>query len=131
MFRLASILMVRILLVEDDALMLSVLSLSLRRAGHTVLTASNVQQARAVMATNKIDVLVSDLTLPDRDGDELAAGCPVPAIAMSGLDGDDASKRSARAGFARHLAKPFELEELLEAVRQLTSAAPQSESTGS
>jgi two-component system OmpR family response regulator len=122
--------MARILLVEDDVLMLSVLSLSLRRAGHTVLTASSVQQARAVLAANQIDVLVSDLTLPDRDGDELAAACPVPAIAMSGLDGEDAAKRSARAGFARHLAKPFELEDLLEAVRKLTGAAPESSSTG-
>ncbi|MCY2958262.1 MAG: response regulator [Planctomycetota bacterium] len=109
-----------ILLVEDDPLMLTVLTMCLRRAGHFVLQASTFEQARKLLVQEPIDLLVSDLTLPDADGDGLAALCKVPAIAMSGLPDIEARQRSLRAGFARHLAKPFELELLTTAITQLT-----------
>jgi len=120
-----------ILLVEDNADTLRILSRSLQRAGCGVVTAGNIQTALAVAREaretgEKIDLLVSDLGLPDGDGRdlmrELQALYGLPGIAVSGFGMEEDVEKSRAAGFATHLTKPVQIEDLRRAISQLLGA---------
>jgi CheY-like chemotaxis protein len=62
--------MSRILLVDDDVTVLQTLTLVLQRSGYEVVSASNVNQALALIGSQRFDVLISDLHMPQH-GDGL------------------------------------------------------------
>jgi CheY-like chemotaxis protein len=113
-----------ILLVEDDKDSLSALSRLLRLSGHRPLAAGTAAEAVRLAAGERCDVVVSDVGLPDRSGlelmRELAAAHSVPGIAVSGYTDAADVRECARAGFSRHLKKPIDFQELLNAVEELT-----------
>ncbi|MDD5349304.1 MAG: ATP-binding protein [Chthoniobacteraceae bacterium] len=117
-----------ILLVEDHADTLRILSRSLRRAGCAVVTAESVESALAAARKAreegvKIDLLVSDLGLPDGDGRELMRrlreldGLTGIAVSGYGMEEDIATSRAA--GFAVHLTKPVQIEDIQQAISRL------------
>jgi DNA-binding response OmpR family regulator len=108
----------RILIVDDDKLSSAALAALLRGLGHEILRAYSVREALDAGSTG-VDLLVSDLCLPDGRGEVLATSLRVPAIAMSGLDSTADRQKSLAAGFALHLVKPIELDELEAAVKRL------------
>src|SRR3990172_1915775 len=61
-----------VLVVDDDPLILTVVDLMVRHAGHTVRTASDGTTALDVLAEAPADVLVSDIRMPGMSGLELA-----------------------------------------------------------
>jgi len=96
-----------------------------------VVTAGNIQTALAVAREaretgEKIDLLVSDLGLPDGDGRdlmrELQALYGLPGIAVSGFGMEEDVEKSRAAGFATHLTKPVQIEDLRRAISQLLGA---------
>jgi DNA-binding response OmpR family regulator len=103
----------RILVVEDHPDTLRWLQFHLEDLGHTVFTASDLDQAETALNTLDCDVLISDISLPDGTGWELMERKKVPnhivAIAMSGVDRNLDATRSYDAGFKHHLFKPFPL----------------------
>jgi CheY-like chemotaxis protein len=117
--------LLRILLVEDHAPTLNVISRLLRRVGHTVSTASRVEEARALLAQQTFDLLVSDLGLPDGTGIDLVrelSGRNLPSIALSGYGMDADIRECLAAGFHSHLTKPIDWRQLETAIQQITSA---------
>jgi PAS domain S-box-containing protein len=112
----------RVLLVEDHEPTLLVLQKLLVRNGHDVTTASSV--AAGIEAAEKggnFEVLVSDLGLPDGTGLELMAqlrdrDAGLRGIALSGYGMESDLIRSREAGFQKHLVKPVNLQQLLQAV---------------
>ncbi len=108
----------RVLLVEDDADSLELLSTVLATAGHQVATATSVAEARA-RAGDGWDAVVSDVGLPDGSGLDVARhvrALPDPpslAVALSGYGSADDVARSREAGFDIHLVKPIEPSRLL------------------
>ena len=119
---------VRILLVEDHADTGRLLAKLLRRAGHQVELAQSVAAALALARAEPFDLLISDIGLPDASGYDLLrelrklddAG-RLPAIALSGYGTDDDLRRSAAAGFAEHVVKPVDLDQLLPAISRLAT----------
>ena len=113
-----------ILLVEDDKDSLSALSRLLRLSGHRALAAGSAEEAVRLAAAEKCDVVVSDVGLPDRSGldlmRELSANYGVPGIAVSGYTDAADVRDCTEAGFSRHLKKPIDFKELLQAVDELT-----------
>ncbi len=113
----------RLLLVEDHADTADMLSQLLRAAGITVLNASDVAGAIALAKKEPIDLLISDLGLPDGSGYEvmraIRAHRPVPGIAMSGYGMEEDIRRSREEGFSAHLIKPVDISELLATVHRL------------
>jgi len=113
----------RLLLVEDHADTSRTLARLLRNAGFAVSTASDVASATATVGREPIDLLISDLGLPDGSGYELMkavrAKRSVPGIAMSGYGMEEDVRHSREAGFSEHLVKPINLEELLGAIRRV------------
>jgi len=119
---------VSILVVEDDLDTCDLYERALRAAGATVRTANRVASALALLATARPDVVLCDLHLPDVDGyallrevlaDPELAGIPI--IAISGSHPELERERALEAGFARHLAKPSKLREIVTAVADLAA----------
>jgi PAS domain S-box-containing protein len=117
----------RILLVEDHPDTAASLAELLEEEGFEVKTAGTAAAALAVDLED-VDLVVSDLGLPDRSGHELMRELqgrrPLPAIALSGY-GTEADLRASRdAGFAAHLTKPVEWAELLAAIERVGRPPP-------
>ncbi len=115
----------RVLLVEDHADTSRTLVRLLRRQGFVVVSAADVASATARAETEAFDVLVSDLGLPDGNGDEVIrrvrASQIVPGIAMSGYGMEEDVRRSREAGFTEHLVKPIDVSQLVAAIRRVTN----------
>jgi signal transduction histidine kinase len=112
-----------ILLVENNEDTLWTLARLLRGYGHQVLTASSANDALAAAASNKFDILISDIGLPDRSGWELMrqlkAKAPVRGIALSGFGSDEDAQKSLVSGFSAHLTKPVNAQKLEELIHQM------------
>ena len=113
----------RILVVEDDADSLSALSRLIRMTGHVPLPAGTASDALDLARAQRCDLVVSDVGLPDRSGlelmRELSTLYDIPGIAVSGYTDAADVNECERAGFARHLKKPVDFQELLDTVEEL------------
>jgi len=114
-----------ILLVEDHADTARVMSRLLQAAGHTVHVADTVASALAAASANKIELIISDIGLPDGTGIdlimEIRKNSDVPAIALTGFGMDEDVAKCMQAGFNDHLTKPVNLQKLEMVIRQLGS----------
>jgi two-component system nitrogen regulation response regulator GlnG len=111
----------RILVVDDDAAIRTVVRESLRRAGHVVETAGSVADMRRSLGSFAPDVLVTDVMLPDGDGLELVPEIlgrhpGLPIIILSARNTLATAVRATEQGAFDYLPKPFDLEELSRAV---------------
>lgn len=122
----------RILLVEDHADTVDVLTDLLESHGYKVQSAMSLREAREVDLA-QVDVIVSDLRLPDGTGlelmRELRERARVPAIALSGFGMQADLQASKEAGFDVHLTKPVNIERLLEAIQRLSRSLHEPEPT--
>jgi CheY-like chemotaxis protein len=116
----------RVLVVEDEALLREDLAQALRGAGHDVEAVGNGVAALACMRRQVPDVIVLDLRMPLMNGIEFRAEqlrdhrlAPVPVILVSG-NADDETARSLGA-FAR-FGKPARISDLLRAIERLREA---------
>lgn len=110
-----------VLIVDDDAGLLRLLSIILRSADYQVCTAQNGSDALDVAGQQRVDVIVLDLRMPVMDGPgffrELRArGDTTPVLVTSSFGAHDAQKQLGAEGA---IEKPFDPDELLEAVGAL------------
>lgn len=122
---IAPALPLRLLLVEDHASTLQTLTLLLHRDGHKIVPASSVAAAEKAAAENTLDLVVSDLGLPDGSGlslmAKLRATYGLRGIALSGYGMEEDLTRSREAGFIAHLVKPVAIAELRRILASLTA----------
>ncbi len=115
----------RLLVVEDHEPTMLVLTRLLRRAGHHVIGAGLLSDAREAAATNSFDAVISDLGLPDGTGIELMKELRglygLRGVMLSGYGMEEDLRRSREAGFIAHLVKPIDVKELRRALRQLSA----------
>jgi len=116
----------RLLLVEDHASSLQAISALLRRDGHQVVPAATIAAALAAAAAHKIDLVISDVGLPDGPGTELMkelrARYGLSGIALTGYGSDEDIASTRAAGFVTHLVKPILASELRGAIAALAVA---------
>ena len=98
----------RMLLVEDNEDAACAMTMSLEFMGYEVTHAANVREAMAAGQRHAFDVIVTDLGLPDGSGLDLGPvlASRAPLIALSGFGSAEDVARSMAAGFAAHLVKP-------------------------
>jgi CheY-like chemotaxis protein len=120
----------QLLLVDDDAAQLALLSELLSDAGADVHPVSSAHEAVRALAQHTFDVIVSDINMPDCDGYHLlrmirarprAQGGGTPAIALTGQGTDTDRTRAYLAGYQAHLVKPIRLIELIVAIRDVVN----------
>ena len=114
----------RLLIVEDDAMLADGLARTLRRGGHTADVVSSAEHAALALEQEAFDVMLLDLGLPGSDGLELLAkvrkrGAHLPVIIISARDALGDRVKGLDLGADDYLVKPFELEELEARVRAL------------
>jgi CheY-like chemotaxis protein len=118
-----------VLLVEDHGDTAEAIALLLRRGGHRVTVARTAAAGLAAAERGGIDLVVSDLGLPDGDGYELmrtlAGRHRLRGIALTGYGMDEKDAESSRAaGFDLHLTKPVRVDVLSAAIRQVAAWRP-------
>jgi len=122
---------VRMLLVEDNEDAACAMTMSLEFMGYEVTHAPNLRAAMAAGERGAFDVVVTDLGLPDGSGLDLgpALSARAPLIALSGFGSAEDVARSMAAGFAAHLVKPTDPDDVHATVGKIlmrTAASPAS-----
>ncbi|MFH2204080.1 MAG: ATPase, T2SS/T4P/T4SS family [Elusimicrobiota bacterium] len=116
----------RILAVDDEADILTVLSARLRQAGYEVLQARNGKEAVEAAVREKPDLLVMDVMMPEMDGFEATrvlrsrlqtAGIPI--MLLTAMQGKEGELTGLDAGADDYVNKPFDKEKLLARVKML------------
>ncbi|MFN6559312.1 MAG: PAS domain-containing protein [Nostoc sp. ChiSLP01] len=118
----------QILMVDDDADTRDYISFLLEQAGAKVTLAASAHEALQLLKQSTPDILVSDVGMPDMDGYMLMRqvrnlpperGGNIKAIALTAYAGEINQKLAIAAGFAKHIAKPVEPQELITAIVEL------------
>jgi two-component system, OmpR family, response regulator len=112
----------RLLVVDDEATILELLSGSLRLAGFEVLTAASGAEAVRAAASGRPDLVLLDVMMPDGDGFEAlrrirSGGAEVPVIFLTARDEESDRVTGFAAGADDYVTKPFSLNELLGRIR--------------
>lgn len=118
----------RVLLIEDDALISHGILAGLRAHSLTADSVSTAAQAEAALAALHWDVVILDLGLPDEDGMHLlqrlrSSGCALPVLILTARDAVENRVAGLRAGADDYLLKPFDLDELVARLHALSRRA--------
>ncbi len=112
---------IRILVIDDEAAIRRLLKISLEAEGHTYLEAPNGHDGLVSAATNRPELVVLDLGLPDMDGltvlKRLREWSAIPVIVLTVRDSEPDKVALLDAGADDYLTKPFSVPELLARIR--------------
>ena len=119
--------MARILVIDDESAIRSLVRRLLERAGHTVLEAADGQAGLRQLQPQPVDLVLTDIYMPGEDGiatiRRLRREWPqIKIITMSGgsqTGPADLNENAAAMGAARTLSKPFDADDLLKAVQSV------------
>lgn len=117
---------VRVLVVEDTIDTRELIVFILEQAGAVVTSVPSASAALSVLAQSKVDVLVSDIGMPEMDGYMLmrkiramSQYCHLPAVALTAYAGEIDRQHAQLAGFQEHVSKPIVPEMLVQAIVSL------------
>lgn len=122
----------KVLVVDDQADARDLIKRVLEDCAAQVTTASSADEALVLVETERPDVLISDIGMPDVDGFELLRrvralgsdrGGRVPAIALTAFARSEDCTRALRASFLVHVSKPVDLSELIATVASVAGRA--------
>lgn len=128
--------MAHILIAEDEPRIASFIEKGLKSHGYTTTTAEDANQTLSLALSDRFELLILDLGLPDRDGLEVLAdlrgqGSTLPVIILTARDDLQDKVSGLEGGADDYMTKPFRFEELLARVRvrlRATSIGSTSES---
>ena len=120
--------MAKILLIDDDPQVRAVLKGFLQIGGHTVMEAENGVQARKLLLNAAVDLVITDIVMPESDGFEVIMSCvrkdqPLKIIAVTGGSPNLAQQTlltiAQKMPVNKVLSKPVSCEELISAVQEV------------
>jgi CheY-like chemotaxis protein len=122
-----------VLVVDDEEDARDLLRIVLESCDAKVTTAAGVSEALGILNSDHVDIIVSDIGMPEQDGYSLiqairsspvAATARLPAVALTAFARGEDRSRALLAGFNVHMSKPVEPAELLTALADLATHAP-------
>ncbi|MGH8219650.1 MAG: response regulator, partial [Steroidobacteraceae bacterium] len=123
-----------VLLVEDESGARGAAQLLLEQHGARVRSVGSARQAREVMTTQRPDVLIADIGMPDEDGYVFISSIRraeqeqrvrrVPAVALTAFARAEDRERALAAGFDEHLSKPVDPDGLIDTLSRLIRDEP-------
>ena len=124
---------IRVLAVDDEADSLSLIAFILEQEGADVTTATSATEALKILSQSTFDLLISDIGMPEVDGYELMRQIrkmpdrtAIKAIALTAYAGEFDRHKAREAGFQQHIAKPIEVNTLVNtAIELMKILAPQ------
>ena len=115
-----------ILVIDDEELLIKVCEMMLKRLGHKVFKAHSGSEGLKIFESNKnqIDLIISDLNMPEMDGQEVIAklrkiDCNVKVLLSSGALLDSDEKEVIKRGFNGLLKKPYKISTLSEKMTEI------------
>ncbi|HEV2836124.1 MAG TPA: response regulator [Pyrinomonadaceae bacterium] len=121
-----------ILVVEDSEDTLSLLSAMFGREGAKVIAVTSANEALEWARSNRPDVIISDIGMPDVDGYEflkqvkqVPAMDAVPAIAISGYASEEDRRKATEVGYLTLMPKPLDVDALFDFMNTLNLPTPQ------
>lgn len=113
----------RVLVVDDDPGVRDVIRSMLESSGYAVLLAANGKEAMRLLKSERADLILTDLVMPEQEGIETIKALrreypEIKVIAMSGAFGGDYLRIAAYLGAHATLAKPIQMDKLLKLVRE-------------
>jgi two-component system response regulator PilR (NtrC family) len=112
----------KILVVDDEPSMREMLGIMLRKEGYDVLLADSRAMAAAVLGRGPVNMVITDVKLPDGDGIEIlrhvkAASAETVVIVMTAFGSTQTAVAALKLGAQDYLIKPFDIDELKIVVR--------------
>jgi two-component system response regulator PilR (NtrC family) len=113
-----------LLVVDDEKTIRDSLQLILNEEGYETITASNGKEALGIMEGREIDVLITDLKMPEMDGIALlkrcAKSCPqTPVIIVTAFGSLDTAIEALRLGAYDYILKPFNFDEIILKLKRI------------
>lgn len=110
-----------LLIVDDDSDFRTALAEMLQNHGITVKTASNGNEALALLSAPAVDAVLSDINMPDMNGLELLfhvreSGLDLPFVFLTGYADKERTIEALRLGAIDFLEKPFDAKQLVEVI---------------
>ena len=122
--------MKKVLIVDDEKLIVKATSLVLKLAGYSVLKAYNGPEGLERAAADNPDVIMLDIMMPGMDGwqvlerlKEKSETADIPVIIFTAKEHFRGRRRSLEAGAADYITKPFEPEDLVAALKRALEPA--------
>jgi len=122
--------MVRVLVVDDDPVILQLVTLNLELEGHEVLSAATGSEALEVARAERPEVLVLDVMLPEVDGFEVCriltqdpetSAIPIVLLSARALQSD--VQRGLDAGATEYVTKPFDPLDLVAVIERCAATS--------
>ena len=119
-----------VLVADDDADILRLVSRRLKHRGYQVLTAANGDEALGLILDDPPDAAVLDGIMPGIEGHQICARmradartADIPVILLTAKAGDADEREAADAGVDAYVAKPFRIEQLDATLKELLASA--------
>lgn len=120
----------KVLIVDDDELILMALRQKLEKEGMHVMTSTNIYDAYFKVNQTEPDLILLDIVLPDMNGlsfmnmiNSNVLNTRIPVILMSSLSTDDIIEKSYEMGASGYITKPFDMNAITGIIRQHTQRA--------
>ena len=113
----------KILLVEDNKSITKALAYNLEQNKYKVLSVGNILEAQRILATEKIDLIILDISLPDGNGfdlyKEIKEKYGISTIFLTARDDENDVVKGLELGAEDYVTKPFSTRELLARINKI------------
>ena len=116
----------KILIVEDNQLILKVIETKLKKEGYEVINCENGKEAIERISDSLPDLVITDIMLPYNSGLEIVNFVKaklqknIPVIVLSGLGQEKTIEEAFKLGADDYMTKPFNLSELLMRIKRVS-----------
>lgn len=106
-----------VLVVDDEPHMRRVLEIMLKQAGYKVFVAGNGREALRLIRESPVDLVITDLRMPEMDGIELLGcmrkeGSTIPVIVITAFGSVESAVEAMKVGASDYMVRPFDVETL-------------------
>ena len=110
----------KIFIIDDECLIRDFIAEYFNIEGHTIITASSVKGAKAIIERETFDVAFVDFWMPDGRGTEIVRLIKTkrPAAKIIGMSGRDQGNSFCTAGADSFIRNPFDTEQILELIKE-------------
>ncbi len=115
----------KVLVCEDNSMAQKVLEYTLKKMGHEVIATDNGKEGIDLLRNEDVHLVITDINMPYNSGLELIQflrkqdGNKVPVLIVSNINLEESKKHAAELGADGYITKPFDPQELIDAIEAL------------